>query len=956
AAHIDIDNASASATQLTSVSTTGAGANITFDQTGGGALTLTSVTTADGTIDISADSGNIIATLVTAGANGDILLNTTTSGDITLGSLTAAGDKITINSAGAIDDAAADAIADLTASELDLDAVDGIGAGAAIETVATIIDADTTGNAAHIDIDNASASATQLTSVSTTGAGANITFDQTGGGPLTLTSVTTADGTINISADSGNIIATLVTAGANGDILLDTTTSGDITLGALTAAGDKITINSAGAIDDAAADTIADLTASELDLDAVDGIGAGAAIETVATIIDADTTGNAAHIDIDNASASATQLTSVSTTGAGANITVDQTGGGALTLTSVTTTDGTINISADSGNIIATLATAGANGDILLDTTTSGDITLGSLTAGNAISLEATAGTITQGLLGLITANGGSLTLKSEGDLNAANYTVANRAGTDLTLDSTGGSAIVTNSAADDWHSITATAQHNVILSGDGDITTGNLESRDGSGLNGVQVFTDTGSGGSLNAQGTILSGGFVTVDVEGQAGFAQPVSAGGNIDLETGSDLIANAMSSTGGNIEMTSNSGNLEINGNLTANSGGVSLIAPAGKIYTSGGANDTLNVEITGHADATKGVPLPYGAGTAGIVISSKENLIVGEGAVLTANGTYSLAVDDRSGVGFDTSPSEGGDPIDVAIYLGSYRPTPTPTGGGVTVDSRVSMADNGTMVVDAYDTVTLGGKFNESVFNQITRLEVVSRISTTLNEVITYGRLPYADDPEAIRSWFTSPGSFTGAYVLRGVRVLFAEILALTNPVPLAPPKPLEPEVSGEVEGPDTEALVNLLNELGIGVQPYVTEAYAASLSTDLRLYSAAEKLQQLIPVLEDADGTHVAGLKAATAQFFPTLDVLSEEQMDSFAQELVRHKGDATDLDRAGQCIFALTEYVNILANDIGWPVEKSVGFVMSRYVPRLAEGDEIRIAVIQMQLQKTSGV
>ncbi|NOR68013.1 MAG: hypothetical protein GQ528_11720, partial [Woeseiaceae bacterium] len=201
-----------------------------------------------------------------------------------------------------------------------------------------------------------------------------------------------------------------------------------------------------------------------------------------------------------------------------------------------------------------------------------------------------------------------------------------------------------------------------------------------------------------------------------------------------------------------------------------------------------------------------------------------------------------------------------------------------------------------------------------------------------------------------------GNFVGAYVLRGVRTLLAEILGLTKPVPLAPPRPLEPEVGGEVEGPDTEVLADLLSELGIGVQPYVTEAYGGSLSTDLRLYSAAEKLQQLIPILEDDHGTHIAGLKAATAQFFPTLDNLSDEQMDSFTRELASHKGDDTDFDAAGRCIAALVEYVNILGNDIGWPVDKSVGFVMNRYVPKLTEGDEIRLAVIQMQLQKAFGV
>jgi hypothetical protein len=259
----------------------------------------------------------------------------------------------------------------------------------------------------------------------------------------------------------------------------------------------------------------------------------------------------------------------------------------------------------------------------------------------------------------------------------------------------------------------------------------------------------------------------------------------------------------------------------------------------------------------------------------------------------------------------------------------------------------------MVVDAGEKVIFEGKFNESVFNQTDRLEVVSRRSDNLNEVVRYDRLPFADNPEAIRDWFNeSTGYFAGAYVLRGVKTLLAEVLALTNPVPLVPPRTLEPEFRSEVEGPDTEALANLLSELGIGVQPYVTEAYAEFLSTDLRLYKAAEKLQGLMPILEETNGTRIAGLRKAVAQYFPTLDSLSDEQMESFTQVLENHKGDGTDFDLAGQCIFALREYVNILSTEIGWPVEKSVEFVMGRYVPRITENDEIRIAVIQMHLQK----
>ena len=221
---------------------------------------------------------------------------------------------------------------------------------------------------------------------------------------------------------------------------------------------------------------------------------------------------------------------------------------------------------------------------------------------------------------------------------------------------------------------------------------------------------------------------------------------------------------------------------------------------------------------------------------------------------------------------------------------------------------------------------------------------------MQEVINGGgvfpppRLPEADNPENVRSWFD------GTYVIRG-KALFAEILALTNPVPLVPPQPLEPEIRDEVEGPDIEALVALLTELGIGVQPYVTNAYADSLSTDLRLYKAAEKLQQLIPILEDADGTGMRGLRVSVAKFFPTLDTLTEENIALFSRELETRRGDGREYDNAGKCISALTQYVYLLGTEIGWPVEKSTQFVMGRYVPRLTEGDDTRIAVVQMYLQ-----
>ncbi|MFA5293227.1 MAG: hypothetical protein WC496_09360, partial [Phycisphaerae bacterium] len=256
AAHIDLDNTSTADAEFIA-STTGANANITFDQAGGGDLTVTSATTVNGDIDISVAVADMTVLTITAGDDGDVSLDTTTSGDILLGVVTAAGDLITINSAGAIDDdevgSGSDSTIDLIASELNLDAATGIGTTEEIETAATTIDADTTGNAAHIDLDNYLATTTTLTGISTLGTNANITFDQFGvagtTGTLVVTSATTVSGNIDISSEGGNITAATVTAGGAGNVSIDTTIAGDVTVGTTATAADGfITITSAGAV------------------------------------------------------------------------------------------------------------------------------------------------------------------------------------------------------------------------------------------------------------------------------------------------------------------------------------------------------------------------------------------------------------------------------------------------------------------------------------------------------------------------------------------------------------------------------------------------------------------------------------------------------------------------------------------------------------------------------------
>jgi hypothetical protein len=405
------------------------------------------------------------------------------------------------------------------------------------------------------------------------------------------------------------------------------------------------------------------------------------------------------------------------------------------------------------------------------------------------------------------------------------------------------------------------------------------------------------------------------------------------------------------------------------LLSHEGGVKVVSNGGSIYTPG-AGVTLNAPITGYSDesADTGVDLPYafvlwpdpldpGKKAAIVIQSPNEDLKLGPDATLTANGTYDPSqFDDRLNflVDFFTPTELRGDPVDVAIYLGSNSSGNVDMGSGsVWIDNK-SLTEIGTLAIDAFDTVTFTDGFENSLpGSTVRRLEVISRTSPHLDDVIAFQRLPYADNPSLL-----ADGLYLGTYVLRGRNLLFTQVLKKQEEAPIVPPKLEEPEEQGAVEEPDIEALIALLEELGIGVQPHLARAYRHeksginTLNTDLRLFKAAEKLQKLMPMLEDSQGKRIVALRVVVGQFFSTLASISDEQMASFRQELVRHVGDETDYDLAGESISALVKYVDILSTDIGWPMDKSMGFVMGRYIPRLTEGDAIRTAVIQMQLQE----
>ncbi len=414
--NINLANTNTGATTATSL-TTGTG-NIDFAQQGGGALTVTTATTTDGYINIGVTQGDLIAGLITAGGAGrNVTLTTTTSGNVFVDNVTATGDRITITSAGAIEENGNDPGADLTADELVLNAQSGIGNLGTIETLANKLDAVNVNN--KIDIKNSGAltlvdlnadgfsvkntnGATSIVAASpltvssdvisgsdillaaTESAGAddltvNANITSTGGNILlqsgdniiqatgTTIQTNTAGKTIQLVAafgDTDNIggitqNGTAQIVSNNGDITL--TARDTISLQYVNAGSALLTVTSTNAsIEETTNDVAVDLTAGTLALSASTGIGTTgtAPIEIAATAITANTTNG--NINLANTNAAATTATSL-TTGTG-NIIFTQTGGGSLTVTTATTTSGDISISTiTSGNIFVDNVSAPGN-------------------------------------------------------------------------------------------------------------------------------------------------------------------------------------------------------------------------------------------------------------------------------------------------------------------------------------------------------------------------------------------------------------------------------------------------------------------------------------------------------------------------------------------------------------------------------------------------------------------
>ncbi|MBD3646550.1 MAG: hypothetical protein HUJ31_03645, partial [Pseudomonadales bacterium] len=345
----------------------------------------------------------------------------------------------------------------------------------------------------------------------------------------------------------------------------------------LDASGDSVIISATGAIEESTStDTTTDILAATIDLAATTGIGGTRVIQLAGANISADTTNG--DIDLDNTTAVATTVSSL-TTGAGA-IQFDQDGSGSVSFTTVTTGNGAISLTSDDSNLHAGAVSSGGVNNISLITTNAGSVTVDDVNAGTNSVFVSAAGGIDEST----STDTASDIIATNIDLDAATGIGASRvfqlAGSNISADTTDGDIDLDNKT-------TAATTVSSLTSATGDIRFDQSDT-------GAVTFASVTTGGaiSLSSDNADLTASVVTA------------SGTGNISITTAAAGDINVGSVNAGSNTATVNAaGSIEESGaDATAD-----IVAAALDLDAGTGIGTAATLEVTGAsiaADSTAG----------------------------------------------------------------------------------------------------------------------------------------------------------------------------------------------------------------------------------------------------------------------------------------------------------------------------------------------------------------
>ncbi len=465
---------------------------------------LTSVTSADGNINITSGGTMTVINVVAGGASGDIDLETTV-GNIAVGTITALGNTVRLTTPESITDSNG---MTTNVSAANLFAM--TGTGVALDTNVETIDADVAGTGAIFIRENDA---------------------------VVLNNAITADGKIDVKSGGAMTATNVVAGGAGRDIDLETT-AGDIAAGTISAVGDVVRLTKPEGISDLNAGATNVSTANLVTLAAT-----GIELDTAVDTLNASTSGTGSIIirEID-----AVVLNDVTT----ADGNIDVTSGGTMTAANVVAGGASRDIDMETTAGDIAVGTIAALGDTVRLTTPEGISDLNgvatNVSAANLVAMTATGVDLDTAVdtldanssgsgpivvretdavvLNNVTTADGNIDVTSGGAMTAT-FVSAGGAGRDVNLETTtGGIAVVVANAVDKVSLTSAVAITDINLATP-NVTAETLDAR---AVSGISLDTNV-------------------ANIEAQ------VSGTGAIDLEEVNDVVLNLVTTVDGRIDVT-------------------------------------------------------------------------------------------------------------------------------------------------------------------------------------------------------------------------------------------------------------------------------------------------------------------------------------------------------------------------------------------------------------------
>jgi filamentous hemagglutinin family protein len=143
-----------------------------------------------------------------------------------------------------------------------------------------------------------------------------------------------------------------------------------------------------------------------------------------------------------------------------------------------------------------------------------------------------------------------------------------------------------------------------------------------------------------------------------------------------------------------------------------------------------------------------------------------------------------------------------------------------------------------------------------------------------------------------------------------------------------------------------ALANwVAKELGVDAKTLeIQVASSPASTTGIQPYESYSKLFKAAKILQDADGTHIAALAQVVNEFASSTAPPTEEQIIAIADAIARNRDEDSHYAVADEYLEALTTYVGILTDEMGFSPTESVQLVTDKYVSRLAQGQNVGVA------------